>query len=298
MGDSDTLPSTSVNLHHHKKALTGDYTNIQRVIAHSRHNLDVTSCLLEIELLLLSLAIGIQDAISFSDFHCFASNQTGNTVLFGVGVMLNRSGSNNKNEEQAQMFSIATMAVSLDFFILGVLMTGQVANYFKIAQMRGWLVLSNALSTALVYIAAALQWRYSNIVGADTALGRIILGMLAFSSGLQVAMVRGLKITDITTAMATAAYIDLFIDPRLFAKLSENRGRNRRILFLLMLVVGSFIGAGVGSRTNFGVAVLISAVIKTFVTLMFFFNKKMDDKRGYKNRHPTLDTLRVPFYIN
>lgn len=196
MGDFDTLHSTSANLHHHKKALTGNYTNIQRVIAHSRHNLDVTSCLLDIELLLLSLAISIQDAISFSDFYCFASNQTGNTVLFAGGVQLNRSSNNNRNGEQAQTFSIATIFISLGFFILGVLMTGQVASYFKIAQMRGWLVLSNALSTTLVYITAALQWRYYRIVGADTALGRIILGMLAFSSGLQVAVVRGLKITD------------------------------------------------------------------------------------------------------
>ena len=75
-------------------------------------------------------------------------------------------------------------------------MTGQVANYFKITQMRRWLVLSTALSTALVYITAALQRRYSRIVGADTALGRIIMSMLDFSSGLQVAVVRGLKITD------------------------------------------------------------------------------------------------------
>jgi len=99
MGDFDTLPSTSANLHHHKKALIGDYTNIQRAIAHSGYNLNVTSYLLEIELLLLSLTIGIQHTISFSDFYCFASNQTGNTVLFAVGVLLNRSSSNNKNGE-------------------------------------------------------------------------------------------------------------------------------------------------------------------------------------------------------
>ncbi|KAF2004994.1 hypothetical protein P154DRAFT_383597, partial [Amniculicola lignicola CBS 123094] len=225
---------------------------------------------LEIELHLLALAIGIQDAISFPDFHCFASNQTGNTVLFAVGVLLNEA---DKGKEP--LFSVTAIAVSLGCFILGVLITGQTSNYFNIARMRGWLVFSSAVSTALVYVAAALQWRYSSIVGMDTALGRVILGLLAVSSGSQVAVVRGLQITDITTAMATAAYIDIFIDPKLFAKLTENRGRNRRTMFLLMMVLGSFVGAGVGARTNLGIAVLVSAIIKTIVTVMFFFNKEL-----------------------
>jgi uncharacterized membrane protein YoaK (UPF0700 family) len=265
---------TSSDLHDHKEAFAGESNNMQRMIAHSRHNLDSRSRLLEVELYLLALAIGIQDAISFPDFHCFASNQTGNTVLFAVGLLLNDS-----NGEKEPIFSIATISVSLGFFIIGVFVTGQTANHFKIAQMRGWLVLSSAVSTALVYVAAALQWRYSSIQGMDTIFGRVILGLLAFSSGSQVAVVRGLHITDITTAMATAAYIDIFIDPTLFAKLSENRGRNRRVMFLLMLVAGSFIGAGVGARMNLGVAVLISAIIKTLVTLMFFFNKELSEKR-------------------
>jgi len=36
---------------------------------------------LEIELLFLAFGIGIQDATTFPDYLCFASNQTGNTVF-------------------------------------------------------------------------------------------------------------------------------------------------------------------------------------------------------------------------
>jgi hypothetical protein len=262
---SNTLPSTSAVLPRHEKPSSRVLTSTQRINAYLRQDIDPTSRLLEIELLLLALAIGIQDAISFPEFHCFASNQTGNTVLLAVGVLMNRDVG-----EQVSMFSTTTIAISLGFFILGVLVTGQAANYFRVAQVRGWLVLSNFLSTALVYVAAALQWRLSSL---NPNFTRIVLGLLAFSSGSQVAMVRGLKITDITTAMATAAYIDIFIDPKLFANLSENRGRNRRILFLVMLVVGSFVGAGVGSKLNFGVAVLISAIVKSLVTFMMLFNR-------------------------
>jgi uncharacterized membrane protein YoaK (UPF0700 family) len=229
-----------------------------------KHETDVKSVILEIELLLLALAIGVQDAICFPDFHCFASNQTGNTVLFAVGILLN-----DPVHGEPPLFAISTLGVSLGFFSLGVFVTGQIANYFNIGQMRGWLVVSNVLQTMLVFLAAGLQWHYKENVGPDTTMGRILVGLLAFSSGSQVAVVRGLKITDITTAMATAAYIDIFIDRKLFAKLSENRARNRRVLFLAMLAAGSFIGAGVGRKTNLGVAVLVSGAIKSIVALMF-----------------------------
>jgi uncharacterized membrane protein YoaK (UPF0700 family) len=241
--------------------------NIHAAITHLRQEPDLTTLLLEVELLLLALAIGIQDAISFPDFHCFASNQTGNTVLFAVGVLLN-----DPSPSEGSLFAISTIAVSLGLFSLGVFATGQTANHFDIGQTRGWLILSSVLQTICVYVAAGLQWNYSDSIGPDTTIGRILVGLLAFSSGSQVAVVRGLKVTDITTAMATAAYIDIFIDRRLFKKFSENRGRNRRVLFLLMLVTGSFIGAGVGARTNLGVALMISAVIKTLVAFLFFCN--------------------------
>lgn len=245
--------------------------NVNAAVAYLQQEPDLTSILLEFELLLLAIAIGIQDAISFPDFHCFASNQTGNTVLFAVGVLLD-----DRSDGEGPLFAISTIGVSLGFFSLGVFATGQTANHFNIGQTRGWLVLSSVLQTTLVFIAGGLQWRYTDRVGPDTTIGRILVGLLAFSSGSQVAVVRGLKVTDITTAMATAAYIDIFIDRKLFAKLSENRGRNRRVLFLLMLVVGSFIGAGVGAKTNLGLAVLVSAAIKTLVAFLFLINREKD----------------------
>ena len=260
----DILPYTSNHSSSHPKSHPPRRLSLDSAIAYLKQEPNLTSALFEIELLLLAFAIGIQDAISFPDFHCFASNQTGNTVLFAVGLLL--------DDGDAPLIAISTIAVSLGFFALGCLVTGQTANYFDIRQTRGWFLFTSVVQTALVYVAAGLQWRYDSIVGPDTMMGRILVDLLAFSSGSQVAVVRGLKVTDITTAMATAAYIDIFIDGKLFAKLSENRGRNRRVLFLFMLVAGSFVGAGVGKKTNLGGAVLVSAVVKTLVAVMFLFN--------------------------
>lgn len=251
----------------------------RRSIARFQQDINSTSRLLELELLLLALAIGIQDAISFPDFHCFASNQTGNTVLFAVGALINTSSSSSRgNGEEPVLVTVSTIGVSLGFFVMGVLLTGQAANHFHIAQKRGWWFITNMLQSIIVYIAAAVQWRYDAHVGPDTTLGRVVVGLLAFSAGSQVAVVRGLRITDITTAMATTAYVDLFIDPKIFAKISANRGRNRRVTFLAMMIVGSFVGAGTYLWVGAGLAVLFSGVIKSLVAVMMLFNEGVVDE--------------------
>jgi len=169
------------------------------------------------------------------------------------------------------LFSLATIAVSLSLFIAGTLISGQLSNLFKLHSRRWWLVLSSIIQTAMVFVAAGVQWHYAEIIGPDTPLGRASIALLAFSSGMQVAMVRGVKITEITTAMATAAYVDVFIDPKLFVSPSKNRGRNRRVGFLTSLIIGSFIGAAAYKCVNAGFALLLSA-IKSIVIALFFVN--------------------------
>lgn len=42
--------------------------------------------LLEIQLVFLLFATGIQDAASWADYGCFASSQTGNALFIGIGA--------------------------------------------------------------------------------------------------------------------------------------------------------------------------------------------------------------------
>ncbi|KAI9806630.1 MAG: hypothetical protein M1825_006087 [Sarcosagium campestre] len=214
--------------------------------------------LLEAQLYLLAFATGIQDAASFPDFHCFASNQTGNTVLLAVGVFGISGGT----------FSTVTIGVSLALFVAAVVIAGQAGNVFGVRK-RWWLLISSLIQTAMVFAAAALQYQYG--VSQDGALAQVTIALLAFASGAQVAMVRSLKVTDITTAMATAAYIDLFIDPSVLD--IHNGKRNRRLLFLLSLIAGSFAGAGAYKSRNSAFALLVSAIGKLIVTLTLLCNR-------------------------
>lgn len=215
--------------------------------------------LVDVELLLLTFSTGIQDAISFPDFHCFASNQTGNTVVLAVGLA----------GLGGDLFELTNVGVSLAMFVLGSTLTGQIANVVG-PRCRAWLLLTHLVQTTMAFGAAAIQAVYGVKASGSSVLGAIAL--LAFSSGAQVASMRPMRRSEITTAMATAAWVDLVIDPKLFAL--RNLSRDRRALFLAVLVGGSFAGAyghvGIGSANT----LIVCAAGKTLVTLLLLANRE------------------------
>ena len=145
---------------------------------------------------------------------------------------------------------------------------GQLGNFFGVRR-RLWLLTSNLIQTLLVFCALIVQHRWP--IKRDGPAALAVIALLAFSSGGQVAMSRSLKITEITTAMATAAFVDLVVDPNLH-KL-KNRPRNRRAMFLVMLTAGCFVGAFAQREVNSKFPLLLCAVGKAIVSLAFLFNR-------------------------
>ena len=214
--------------------------------------------LLECELLLLSFATGIQDAAAWPDYSCFASNQTGNTLFLAIGVAgLTRNA-----------YSFPNIGVSLSLFVAGGFVMGQLGNRFGVRR-RLWLLTSNIIQTLLVFGALIIQ--HSWPIRRDGPASMAVIALLAFSSGGQVAMSRSLKITEITTAMATAAFVDVVVDPDL-GKL-KNRLRNRRVMFLIMLTAGCFVGAFAQREVNSKFPILLCALGKALVSTAFLFNR-------------------------
>ncbi|KAL2139750.1 hypothetical protein VTI28DRAFT_4733 [Corynascus sepedonium] len=229
------------------------------------------SILVEIELLILTFCIGLQDAVSFPDFHCFASNQTGNTVFLILAIVV--------PEAEGEMFFTVNIGIALGFFLAAAWLTGQLGHIIG-ARRRCWLILCNLIQTCLVAAAAALQFAQhsprnsggtlafdNGPPGASTLWA---IGLLACAAGSQVVQARALRVTEITTAMATAAWVDLVIDRELLAR--TNRGRNRRAGFLGALVLGTLAGAFVFRRVGSPAALAVSAAGKLLVTGMYLFN--------------------------
>ncbi|KAF4635043.1 hypothetical protein G7Y89_g3056 [Cudoniella acicularis] len=178
---------------------------------------------LEMQLLLLAFCTGIQDACTYPDYLCFASNQTGNTLLLAIGI----------SGLASSALEFTNIGISLALFVTGSWIAGQIGNAVG-PRRRAWLLVSSLVQTMMVWAASPFS------------MPRRIRA--------PVAMARSLKITEITTAMATAAYVDLLIDPRLYAR--GNRSRNRRIAFLIMLAGGSFAGAFANKNVSSAFALL------------------------------------------
>ncbi|KAK4105310.1 hypothetical protein N658DRAFT_512795 [Parathielavia hyrcaniae] len=226
------------------------------------------SALAEVQLCLLTFCIGLQDAVSFPDFHCFASNQTGNTVFMVLAIVI--------PEANGDMFVTANIGTALGFFLAAAWLTGQLGHVVG-ARRRGWLILCNFVQTCLVFAAAALQYVHRSpatgrlaLDGAQTPSTLWAIGLLATAAGSQVVQSRSLRMTEISTAMATAAWVDLMIDRDLFVL--RNRPRNRRAGFLGSLVLGTLAGAFIFRRLGSPAALVVSAAGKVLVTVMFLFN--------------------------
>ncbi|PWY93224.1 hypothetical protein BO94DRAFT_423363, partial [Aspergillus sclerotioniger CBS 115572] len=182
----------------------------------------------ELQLLLLTFSIGIQDATTFPDYQCFTSNQTGNTImLIVVGIT-----------SSPDLAIASNIGTSLALFLTGAFLTGQLGVHIFGPRTRAWLFAINLLQTSMVFAAAVLQLEDnpSSTQPPNPNITLAVIALLAFSAGSQVVMSRALRITEISTAMATAAWVDLLVDGRIWNR--ENRARNRRVGFLGCLVAG------------------------------------------------------------
>lgn len=164
------------------------------------------------------------------------------------------------------MFITPNIGMALGLFLGAGWLTGQLSHIVG-PRKRWWLILCNLIQTLLVFAAAAVQYKFGVKDRGSSALA--VIGLLASASGSQVVQSRSLAMTEISTAMATAAWVDLMIDQKLFV--IKNRPRTRRVAFLAALIVGSMIGALIYREVGSATAIAVSGGGKLVVTLMYFF---------------------------
>ncbi|KAK9439019.1 uncharacterized protein G6M90_00g101180 [Metarhizium brunneum] len=213
----------------------------------------------ELQLVILTFCTGMQDATTFPDYHCFASNQTGNTVFLCLALIL--------PQLNGEMFFTPNIGMALGLFLGAGWLTGQLSHIIG-PRKRWWLILCNLVQSSFVLGAAAIQYQYGIKSQGPQALA--VIGLLAFAAGSQVVQSRSLSMTEISTAMATAAWVDLMIDQKLFVL--KNRPRTRRIAFLLALVVGTLVGAAIYREVGSATAIVVSGAGKLLVTMLYFFS--------------------------
>lgn len=213
-----------------------------------------------LHLLLQTFATGLQNAISYAQFHCFASAQTGNTVVLALAL----------TDRHNSWDRLANATVSLCSWLAGALVTGQVGNAVG-PRRRVWQVAVGVLQTGMLVVSAWIHYELSDgeaFQGIGTR-PRVGLGLLAAACGSQVAAARAWGVPEISTAMATAAWVDLLIDRRVLAW--RNKARDRRVAFLGSLVLGGVSGAFALERVGAAEVVVLSAVLKGVVVVGLMF---------------------------
>lgn len=221
-----------------------------------------------VEIHLADLSLLAVDATTFPDYHCFASNQTGNTVFLCLALIL--------PQLNGEMFITPNIGMALGLFLGAGWLTGQLSHIIG-PRKRWWLIFCNLVQSCFVIGAATIQYRYGVEAKGSEALA--VVGLLAFAAGSQVVQSRSLSMTEISTAMATAAWVDLMIDQNLFSL--KNRPRTRRVAFLFSLVVGSLVGATIYREVGSATAIAVSGAGKFLVTIMYLFSpaeKAKDDE--------------------
>lgn len=203
---------------------------------------------------------GVSDATTFSAHHCFVSNQTGNTVFLCMALIL--------PQLNGDMFITSNIGMALGVFLGAGWLTGQLSHRIG-PRKRWWLILCNLIQASLVLGAAGTE--YIHGARREGPLALAVIGLLAFAAGSQVVQSRSLSMPEISTAMATAAWVDLMIDKELFAL--RNRSRNRRVAFLLSLALGAVVGAAILRRAGSATAIAVSGGGKLLVATMYLFTR-------------------------
>ncbi|ORY83159.1 hypothetical protein BCR37DRAFT_379146 [Protomyces lactucae-debilis] len=222
------------------------------------------SNLLVFHLVATGFITGILDATTFVEFGTFTSNQTGNTVLLGV-LALGLGDQQYKNR-------LVDTAVSLSSFLIAAFICGQIANHIHPGhgRARWWILMSSFYQTATILITAGLLFGKAITTGRQWSW--LVILLLASSSGSQVAMARQFSIPEIPTAMLTSPLVDLVTDPHLFSTSfhkAHDNPRSRRVSYIVALVVGVFLGAGIHKHAGPEVVILIAGCMKLVILLSF-----------------------------
>lgn len=226
---------------------------------------------LDLELLMLTFCTGLIDTVLFSSHKMFATKQTGN-VLFIMMSILDVPGASAK--------APADLAICIFAFILGAVLQGHAGNVCG-CRRRIWLVLASMFSTAPLYAAAAIQWRFidSRASGAiafegqaSMGAGAWLVGLCAFSYGSQFALSLAARGAELNTSVVTSALVNLSTDSGLIKR--ENPNRTLRAFFIASIATGAMVGAVALKLGGPAAGILLAAICRTAVGLLFLLNPR------------------------
>jgi uncharacterized membrane protein YoaK (UPF0700 family) len=224
----------------------------RRVLQHF-HNPPPTPLSREFLLTFTTIQTGILDASIFVSLgHAFVANMTGNIVMLGLAISDLET-------------DVLPNLVSLLAFFVGGLLTGvceRATRQRDGGHTRLFFATLTCTHCSLDFIAASLV--FTNTITAQPSgnMRLIIFALLAVGQGSQLVLTKRAGLPEFANAVITNPFVDLSTDPKLFYVVGQGaRGRNRRALGVVALLVGSIIGAQIYKFQGLGITLFVAAGI-------------------------------------
>lgn len=214
---------------------------------------------LEAQLLLMTIATGMLDAMTYTTYSVFTTKQTGNALFLALYAF--------RNPALGDMVE-QNIGVSMGVFFAGAIFWGQLGRVSR-QRRRVWLISSQLFQALCILAATAVRYWSSRRSNGPAALG--VLALLSFAMSGQIATALNVNMPELNTTMITGALIALASDPNLFKW--KNSKRTRRMAFFASIEAGSFIGAAVLNYRSPTATILVCACLKFAIVITFFFNR-------------------------
>lgn len=212
-------------------------------------------------LLVLSATTGMVDAASILGMDkVFTANMTGNVVFLAFATA------------GAEGFHAWHYVVALGAFMLGAVLAGRMWRSNKAERLSHMLVRAAAIESALLFLAGSLALRSSPAVAALwQALA--VVGLAAGAMGFRNAVVRQLKVPDLTTTVLTLTITGIASDSRLAAGTGPNLAA--RVGAVAAIFAGALAGTLVFRWLGLGPTLLITGGVVLVGTCVFVRHPQM-----------------------
>lgn len=215
-------------------------------------------------LLLLSATTGMVDAASILGMsQVFTANMTGNVVFLAFASV------------GAPGFRVVPCLAALAAFFAGAVLAGRMARRGRPARLSHWLVIAAALESTLLILAGCVALALGSGL-APVAAGSgmlIVIALTAGAMGFRNAVVRQLKVPDLTTTVLTLTITGIASDSRLAGGDAANQ--RTRMAAVGMIFAGAAAGAALVMACGLGVTLLAAGATVLAATLLFVRHPQM-----------------------
>lgn len=196
-------------------------------------------------LLLLTASTGCIDAVSYLALdRVFTGNMTGNVLFIGFSIV------------GAGTAPLLNNIIAIIGFVVGSMVGGRIVGRSARTGLP-WSSRGILIGGAVLILAAAIYWLIVQSLSHPALL--VVTAVLAFVMGAQVAAVKPVGNSDVTTIVVTNTLANLARDSRL----AGGKGANwfPRIAAILAMGIGAAIGAAVDKYVGGSEALLAGALI-------------------------------------